>query len=313
MSLPAISIRALRAFVAVYEEQSFSRAARRENATQSGMSMQVRSLEEALNTPLLLREHKALRLTPAGEVVYRNGQAVLRMLRATEAEVAEMGRAITGQVRFGMIPTLTRAVLTPALAAFKADHPSVETALVEEYSYSLMRRVLDGEIDFALVPGGEVPAGLAARHLGRDREMVVTRPGALAGHAHLTPVPLTVLNGRPLIVPSAQNIRRRAIDAALQAHQVHPSEVLAMDGMLATLEMLAVTDFAALLPSAICYPDRDGRSRQLNLLADPPMSIDYVLVSRADTVLSQAARLLADRLAEFTNRILADWGDLSAG
>jgi DNA-binding transcriptional LysR family regulator len=310
MPLPAINIRALRAFIAVYEEQSFSRAAHRENATQSGMSTQVKNLEDQLGTPLLVRERKALALTPAGEIVYRNGQAILRLMLATEGEVEELARSVSGQVRFGMIPSLTRSVLIAALAAFKTDFPGVETSLVEEYSYSLMRRVLDGEIEFAVVPGGDVPAGLSARYVGRDREMVVSRPGTLGGVSHLAPVPLSVLNGRPLIVPSLLNIRRKAIDSTLGAHRVHPSEMLEMDGMLATLEMLAVTDFVAILPSAICHSDKPGGHRQLNVLADPPMTIDYIMVQRADAVLSRAAQLLADRVVDYTNRVLSDWEDL---
>lgn len=310
MPLPAITIRALRAFIAVYEEQSFSRAARRENATQSGMSTQVRNLEEQLGHPLLERQRRALALTPAGEIVYRNGQAILRLMLATEAEVAELGRSVSGQVRFGMIPSLTRSALIPALATFKSEFPGVETSLVEEYSFSLMRRVLDGEIEFALVPGGDVPMGLSVRHIGRDREMVVSRPGVLAGVGHLAPVGLSVLDGRPLIVPSVSNVRRKGIEAVLAAHRVHPSALLEMDGMLATLEMLAATEFVAILPSAICHPDRNGLARQVNPLADPPMSIDYVLVQRADTVLTRAAGLLAERVVAHTGQVLADWSDL---
>ncbi|MDC0140424.1 LysR family transcriptional regulator, partial [bacterium] len=58
MTYPRIKIRALQAFVAVFEEQSFSRAAERENTTQSGMSTQVKELELTLGTQLLIRERK---------------------------------------------------------------------------------------------------------------------------------------------------------------------------------------------------------------------------------------------------------------
>ena len=52
MPLPKVTIRGLQALLAVYEEQSFSRAADRENATQSGMSTQVKKLETTLDTKL---------------------------------------------------------------------------------------------------------------------------------------------------------------------------------------------------------------------------------------------------------------------
>ncbi len=309
MPLPAINIRALRAFIAVYEEQSFSRAAERENATQSGMSTQVKNLETSLGAELLVRDRRHFGLTPAGEIVYHEGQKILRGLMATEKAVRELHGTVSGLVRFGMIPTLTRSVLVAALDQFKAEFPRVELSLLEEYSYSLMRRVLEGEIDFAAVPGGDLPAGLTARWAGRDREMILSRPGRLPP-AHLAPAPLATLEGARLIVPSRANVRRKGIEGALTAHGVHVAEMLEMDGMLATIEMVAETDWVTILPSAICHPDKAGRRRHLNVVTDPPMTIDYVIVQRADRALSRAAGLLADRITDHTSAVLGDWDDL---
>jgi DNA-binding transcriptional LysR family regulator len=310
MPIPKISIRALRAFVAVYEEQSFSRAAARENATQSGMSTQVKNLEEKLGTPLLVRDRKEYTLTPAGQLVYREGQNILKALLATETAVSEMQDEVSGLVRFGLIPSLTRAVLTPALEQFKSEFPKVELSLVEEYSFSLMRRVLDGELDFAFVPAGDIPSGLTARFVGRDREMVVSRPGARPAHPHLSPMPLSALSGARLIVPTRQNVRRKRIETMLSAHGVHVAEMMEMDGMLATLEMVGNTDWAAILPSAICHNDIGGRHRKLNVLCDPPMSFDYVIVEKSEAPPPRAANLLAEQIVHHTNTILADWADL---
>ncbi len=310
MPIPKISINGLRAFLAVYEAQSFSKAAERENATQSGMSTQVKNLELKLGTPLLNRTRKDYSLTPAGQIVYREGQAIVSALLALETDLAEMNDDITGLVRFGLIPSLTRSVLTPALEQYKSGFPKVELSLLEEYSGALLRRVLDGELDFAIVPSGDMPTGLTARFVGRDREMIVARPGALPDHAHLGSAPLSVLSGARLIVPSKSNIRRSRIDTLLSAHGVHCAEIMEMDGMLGTLEMVGKTDWMAILPSAICHADKDGQMRKLNLLSDPPMNFDYVLVQKTESPLPRAAQLLADALTTHVNRILADWTDL---
>jgi len=308
--VPKISINGLRAFLAVYEAQSFSKAAERENATQSGMSTQVKNLELKLGTPLLNRNRKDYSLTPAGQIVYREGQAIVQALLALETNLSEMKDDVTGLVRFGLIPSLTRSVLTPALEDFKAEFPKVDLSLLEEYSGALLRHVLDGELDFAIVPSGDMPAGLTASFVGRDREMIVTRPGALSDHPHLGPAPLSVLSGAKLIVPSTLNIRRSRIDTLLNAHGVHCAEIMEMDGMLGTLEMVSATDWTAILPSAICHADKDGQHRKLNLLSDPPMSFDYVLVQKSECALPRAAQLLTDVLTRHVNIILDDWGDL---
>lgn len=307
MAFPRIKIRALQAFVAVYEEQSFSRAAKRENTTQSGMSTQVKGLEQVLGAQLLVRERKKFILTPEGEVIYREGQSILKALMKTEQTVREMHSSVGGLVRIGMIPALTRSILIPAFEQFKAEFPSVELSLLEEYSHSLMRRVLDGELDFAMVPSTDLPAGLTGRFIGHDREMLVSSARMDKQHMHLQEISLSALSGARLIVPSRLNVRRKSIDMLINTHGIHVAETLEMDGMLATLEMVAATDWVAILPAAICYPDKDGSVRHLNPIKDPPIGLDYILVEKAEAPPPRAAQLLATCLTEHLSKVLNEW------
>ena len=307
MAFPRIKIRALQAFVAVYEEQSFSRAAARENTTQSGMSTQVKGLEQVLGAQLLVRERKKFNLTPEGEVIYRDGQKILKALMKTEQTVRELHSSVGGLVRIGMIPALTRSILIPALDQFKAEFPSVELSLLEEYSHSLMRRVLDGELDFAMVPSTELPAGLTGSFIGHDREMLVSSATVGTQHKHLQEISLSALSGARLIVPSRLNVRRKNIDTLLNTHGIHVAQTLEMDGMLATLEMVAATDWVAILPAAICYPDKDGSVRHLNPIKDPPIGLDYILVEKAEAAPLRAAQLLAAGLTESLSKVLNEW------
>ena len=310
MPIPKISVRGLQAFIAVYEEQSFSRAALRENATQSGISTQVKNLELKLGTPLLTRERKHYALTPAGEKVYREGQGILRALLSTEAAVKEMNDDVLGHVRFGLIPSLTRSILRPSLEQFKTEYPQVELTFLEEYSYSLLRRVLNGDLDFALVPAGDIPPGLTARFVARDREMIIGPRDALLDFPHLASAPLRALSGARLIVPTLQNVRRKKIEMELNSHNIWPSEIIEMDGMLGTLEMVADGGWHAILPSALCHNDANGKMRKLNVISDPPMSFDYVMVVKTETAMPNAAKLLAEQITAQTNAVVADWDDL---
>lgn len=312
MPIPKISVRGLQAFIAVYEEQSFSRAALRENATQSGISTQVKNLELKLGTPLLTRERKHYALTPAGEKVYREGQGILHALLSTEAAVREMNEEILGHVRFGLIPSLTRSILRPALESFKAEYRQVELTFLEEYSFALLRRVLDGDLDFAFVPAGDIPAGLTASFVARDREVIIGPRDRLPDYPHLAPAPLRALEKTRLIVPTLQNVRRKRIDMELKAHNIWPDEIIEMDGMLGTLEMVSDGGCHAVLPSALCHNDADGRLRKLNIVCDPPMSFDYVMVVKTETALPNAARLLADQITATTKAVIAEFDGLTS-
>ena len=72
-----VTVRQIRAVVAVCEEGSFTRAAQRENATQSGISQHVAALERALGVRLFERSNAGVRPTPAGMRYYRRCVAAL--------------------------------------------------------------------------------------------------------------------------------------------------------------------------------------------------------------------------------------------
>lgn len=293
--------------MAVYEEQSFSRAAERENATQSGMSTQVKALEDMMGTKLLIRERNRIQLTPAGEIAYREGQKVLKALLATETAIREIDSKVAGLVRVGIIPSLTRSILRSAVEEFQRDFPDVELSFLEEYSHSLMRRVLDGDLDFALVPTTELPAGLTGTFVAQDREMLVSCGSHDLGFDHMAPVPLSVLSGARLIVPTALNVRRQRIERLLKTHDIQLAEMLELDGMLATIEILGSSNWVAILPSSICHPDKAGTVRKLNPIKDPPINLDYIRIEKTEVGLPRAANELADCLTRHILQVLDDW------
>lgn len=292
-----ISLRSLKAFVAVYEEQSFSKAAERLHATQSGMSTQVKNLEYRLGKDLLQRDRNSLKLTDAGKIVYENGLQVLQKISATEQFVEELNDEYFGDLNIGLIPTLTRTAFTNVIDEFKKRMPNVNVILTEEYSGSLLGRVNSGNLDFAVVPSSDLPQGLSSTYIESDREFLVSAPGTLTSYHHLEPIPFSNLQNRKLIVPSEANVRRKRINSLLSAHNISPSELLEMDGMLGTIELIAVSDWITILPSAICFPDMAGENRQLNPIIQPLITIDYILVQKADRVLKGPA-------AEFKSLII---------
>lgn len=310
MPLPKATIRGIQAFLAVYEEQSFSRAAARENATQSGMSTQVMNLEEALGTPLLIRRRGEIALTSAGTIAYRRGQQILRDLFDLEARVESLQAAVSGTIRFGVIPTLTRAVLPRAIKRYRSDYPQVEVTVIEEYSYSLMRRVAAGELDCAAVPAGDILSGLTASYLAGDSEVLAAPPDFRPELPHLAPVEPADLNGLRMILPSSINVRRRGLEQYFASHGVLLADVVDMDAMLGTLELIGHGGWCAILPAAICFPDAASGQRKLHPLTTPAISTEYVIVRKTEQAQSQAAGLLVEALADAAREIRKEWDQL---
>ncbi|MGH6943156.1 MAG: LysR family transcriptional regulator [Geminicoccaceae bacterium] len=303
-----MNFRQLGAFVAVYEEGSFSRAAARLNATQSGLSMQIRNLEGALGLAVFERTAKGVIPTYAGERLYQRAVDILRQISATGAKMQTIAHGISGHLRLGLMPTFTRGALAPALSGFVADFPNVQVSVVEAYSAVLTEQVAAAEIDFAIVPKAAPRQGLRTRYLGTDRELLVCRAGGPL--THLAPVRLADLPPLRLVLPGRGNARRDALEAYAEMHGVRIVALIDMDAMIATLEFVANSEWVTILPTTICVNDLDGSVRSLHPLVRPSLTVDYAVIEPAKRALSAPASLFLDRLRLHLREIDARWAGI---
>src|SRR5437667_7177804 len=126
-----IALRQVRAVIAACEEGSFTRAAARENATQSGISQHVAAAERALGVKLFERSAAGVMPTPAGQLYYKRCVEAVGQLESAHEEVRGFASMVTGDLRIGLIPTLTRAALAPTLEKFAPRYPDVRLHIVE--------------------------------------------------------------------------------------------------------------------------------------------------------------------------------------
>src|SRR5262244_1332182 len=262
-----IALRQVRAIIAACEEGSFTRAAARENATQSGISQHVATVERALGVKLFERTARGVQPTPAGLRFYKSCVEAVGQLENANEEARGLAGLVTGDLRIGLMPTFTRAVLAPTLEDFVPRHPDVRLHVFEGYSGVLTDMVLADELDFALVPAFEGRIGLKSRLLVRDREMLLSGPRR--GLAPLAPVRLRELRPFKVIVPGRGNVRRRNLETYFQTNGVEVDAMLEMDAMIGTLEFVSRSDWVTVLPCLISVNDLATGDIVVNPLADP--------------------------------------------
>lgn len=289
-----ISLRQLRSFVAVYEEASFTRAATRENATQSGISQHVRAVEEELGIPLFERTSNGVTPTAGGGRYYTHAIEVLRLLEEASSEARAAASGISGSVRAGLMPMFTRAALPPVLERFLTDHPEIDAQIIEGYSGSLTDMVREEALDFALVPAGPSVTGLTVTHLVRDREMLVSGHGL--GVKHGRPINLSDLPPLNMIVPGRANVRREKLEEYFETHNVKVARLLEMDAMMGTLELVALGEWVSILPGLLCVSDLEGRTRRISPIDQPPLYGDFVVIEPSRRPLSAQAKLFLDAI-----------------
>jgi DNA-binding transcriptional LysR family regulator len=300
-----MKLQQLRSFVTAYQERSFTAAARRLNATQSGLSMQVKDLETSLGVRLFERSTTGVRPTVAGEMLYGHARTILRQISEAGNELAALAGEVTGTVDAGLMPTITRGALAPAVIEFTAQYAHVRLRLVEAYSATLTEMVASEQLDFAIVPPHPGRSAVNARALAHDREFLVTGP--CFGRAHMAPVRLGEVRPLKLILPTPANARRAGLDAYLAGIGVVPDAILEMDAMMGTLELVGASDWMAILPATLCYPDLGGNPLRVHPLIDPELGVDYALIEPATRTLSPAAQLFAAAVERQMRRIADEW------
>jgi DNA-binding transcriptional LysR family regulator len=172
-----MELRQLRQFVAVAEEKSFTRAARRCHVVQSALSSSIRLLEEELAAPLFVRTTRNVELTAAGTAFLETARSALGMLEQGATEVADVSALRRGRLAIGTVQSLPSFVDLPAaLARFHRRHPGVEVRLCQGAAGELKRKVAERQLDLAILPVGESGEGLASHIIACEDLVLACAP-----------------------------------------------------------------------------------------------------------------------------------------
>ena len=144
-----MDIRALRYFVELVREKSFTRASEKLFVTQPTISKMIRSMEEELGQPLLNREGHSFTLTDSGQVLFAHGQLILAQMQQLEAELADLQSLQHGRLALG-IPPMVGHVYADLIRAYRSRYPKVELSIVEYGGRRIEQAVLAGELDLAI-------------------------------------------------------------------------------------------------------------------------------------------------------------------
>ena len=190
-----MELRRLEVFVAVAEEEGFSRAAARLHVVQSAVSATVRRMEAEWGVELFHRTTHHVALTDAGRALLPEARAALQAAAAVEHAVDEVRGGLRGTVRVGIMQSPGVRV-AEHIAAFRAAHPGVGVEVHQGASEAQAAAVREGGLDAAFVglPHRRLP-GLAVTPISDHRmDVLCAADHALAGRAE---VRLTDLAGEP--------------------------------------------------------------------------------------------------------------------
>ena len=218
-----ISLRQLRAFLAVAKLRHFRRAAESLHLTQPAISRQITDLESELDVRLFDRNTREVVLTEAGRYLQVALERVLEELDGVLAHVHSESERRHGKVRVAAVPTLSAGLMPQCIAVCARDYPELTVQLHDQAQVMVLDSVRGGEVDF----------GLAIEPAERESfecETILHDPFVLICHrthpfARLATLPWGKLHGEPLILLDHTSGSRRLIDQQLTMHGIEANVV----------------------------------------------------------------------------------------
>src|SRR5215212_7209536 len=141
----------LRYFVAVAETANFTRAAERSHVSQPSLSQQILNLEREVGHKLFHRLGRKAVLTEAGNAFLERARRILFEVENAAKELGDhpsLGRRIT----VGAVQTVMPYLVTPLIAQLRDSHPNLLVDAQEDFRSNLVRGVVEGDLDLAIVP-----------------------------------------------------------------------------------------------------------------------------------------------------------------
>ncbi len=292
-----MTLQQLAYLVALADTRSFTRAADAVGVAQPTLSRQLRVLEDELGAALVQRGGPdGIGLTAAGEVVLPFARRMLADADSARTGVAELIGLQRGRVRVGATPSLCTGVLADVLRVYYEQHPDVRLELVESGSQPLVRALVRGELDVALVivPSSGVDPALRITPVLRER-LSVASPASERAPASRGSLTMHELARRALVVPrQGYDLREATLQAYADAGET-PRFAVEGGEMDAVLRLVEAGTGVAVVPDLVFA----GRPRLRRTVLTPPLYRTVALARRADLVPTHAVRAFRDTLLSF--------------
>jgi LysR family transcriptional regulator, nitrogen assimilation regulatory protein len=288
-----MDVRQIRYFIALYEERSITRAAKRLHVVQPAVSMQIRKLEMDYGLSLFERTTHGVIPNALAQQLYPLCQKVLGDLGVASTFLKEAKGKITGSVSIGVPPSLAHSCLADIVAEFCVQYPDVRLIVHEGYTVHLLEWLTDGLLDVAVVHGVDSERRLQVTPLMTERLIVAMAKDTAAGRKAIAGADLSSLR---MALPSGENLTRLLMDGAFLSEGMTLEPAVELDSLAAVLNLIRLPGWATILPGSAVTVRHTGEDIARLTLTRPTISRSLVVATRPGTEMSVAAKLFVGQL-----------------
>lgn len=284
-----LSTKQLRAFLALADQRSFTRAAEQCHLSQPAFSALIRSLEETLGTRLFDRDTRSVQVTAEGALLEEAARRLLSDVDSLLGNLQDHVSRRKGRVGVAALPSLAAGWLPDVFAEFRRQYPGITLNLMDTLSDTCLELLRAGKVDFALCSAGTHAADLQTEVLCSDQFYLVCRSDHALARERT--VRIKQLANEPFVHMARSSSVRQHIDALL--HPMQLNTVLEVEHLATVMGMVANGVGISVVPALTLFHfQRENLvTRPLNV---PGLTRRIYLVRRNDRSLSVAAQALYD-------------------
>jgi LysR family carnitine catabolism transcriptional activator len=290
-----VSLRQLRAFVALAQSRSFAEASELLHLSQPALSVSIKNMEAAVGGRLFSRSTRSLELSPEGRAFLPIAR---RLLADWDQAFDDLGRAFSlrqGKVSIAVMPSFAMNQFPQALVTFRRRHPDINVTVEDVVMEQVIDAVREGQVDLGITFEPEQLDGVEFSPLFPDRFVaVVAGESPLARESALH---WNSLAGQPFIAMNRGSWLRATTDAAMAAAGVRPRQ-LSEANQLATIGRMVSLDLGVSVVPELCRQQMESMGIACRAIDDPAIERRVGVFTRKRHPLSRPADAMRSLLLE---------------
>lgn len=232
-------------FYTVAKCRNISGAARELYISQPAISKAISKLEQNLSTTLFLRSSRGVKLTEAGEILYRQVESAFAAITQGEQQLQRIQKLGMGHLSIGVSSTLCKYVLLPILQPFVKQNPHIQISISCQSSNETMGALENGAVDIGLVGAMDSMERLSFLPVMEIQDIFVTTRTYLDHLKERIPTnsPLssrTVFAESTLMLLNKENITRQYVDRYLSQENLSSSQMIEVTSMDLLIEFAKI-------------------------------------------------------------------------
>lgn len=263
-----ITLRHLRALVALSDLKLVARVSEALGVTQPAVSKQIAELEKIVGVPVVTRDRNRLYLTPIGTRLAEHARQALGQLDRAAFDIEAMTSGVSGSVGVGVVSSVAPTLLPSTISMFKRSTPQANVSISEGHFVELLPQLEAGALDLLIARVWQ-PQELA----GIDQMALFSEPVVVvAGRDHQlaqgTSVKWADVANFPWILPKPNSVARQAVDALFAANGLStPTNTVSSLSLALNTELLRAMPVLGLLPQRLAQTQA-GRGELVTLPLD---------------------------------------------